>query len=1063
MLKSTIALSLRHPALVFLCAGVLLCAAGMLMPRMAVDVFPELNAPTVVVLSEAGGLAADEVEVQVSQPIEQALSGIPGLRRVRSSSATSLSLVWAEFAWGQDIMTCRQQVVERLGAVRDNLPAGVHSDLTPITSITGEIMLLSLSSPNKSVSPLALRGFAEYELRSHLLAVPGVAQIVAIGGELPEYQVACKQDVLRQYGLTLEDVVQAARQAHTTVSAGYLPNVAHIELPLRQTGRVRSVEDISATVVAWRNGVAITLGQVADVTLSGAPKRGTGAENGEPAVVLTVQKAPYTNTLAVTAAIDQALDGFSLPAGMQINRHVFRQADFINLSVSNVLRVLIEACIVVGVVVLLFLMNARASFITLTAIPLSLSLALLVLWAWGMTINVMTLGGLAVAIGELVDDAIIGVENVLRRLRENARALNPLPVVRVMLNASNEVRSSVVFATIIIVLVFVPLLFLDGLEGRFFQPLGVAYITAILASLVVALTVTPALCRYLFQRHFSATQETQDSRVVRLFQAWYRPWLLLALRWKKSVMGLALGLTVVSLLFASRFGSSFLPTMNELTFTVFITAPPGTSLAASDRLARGIEQRLAADPSIRSVVRRTGRAERDEHAHGVNNSEVEIAVADGFSKAHVRGVIDAVLADIPGITTMVGQPIEHRLSHMLSGTPAAIAINVFGDDLSVLRRGAQDIEQCLKKIPGVRDVVANREVMIQTAPIRYRSADLQRFGLTPAAVAEQVRDAIAGEVVAEVADGLRRYEVVVRLAENERANIDDIRRLIIRGAGGSLVRLDEVADITRENASDLIIREQGRRKAVISCNVADDANLGQVIKAVQSQVNPLVAQLGCTVSYGGQFEAQQRATTMITLMGSATALVILVLLTMAFGHWRPALLVMINLPLALIGGIVAVFFTSSNPLAFLWSVVQGPVVYAPVLSIASLVGFVTLFGIAVRNGILLVNHYAYLRRVEQLSVDDAIVQGSLQRLSPILMTALTAVFGLVPLVWAAGSPGSELLAPLAAVVLGGLVTSTVLNLIVVPAGYALTCRDPAVLGQTELTDGENVVKQTGPG
>jgi CzcA family heavy metal efflux pump len=1047
MLKSTIALSIKHPALVLLCAGILLCAAGLLMPRMAVDVFPELNAPTVVVLSEAGGLAADEVEMQVSQPIEQALSGIPGLRRVRSSSATSLSLVWAEFAWGQDIMTCRQQVVERLSAVRDNLPAGVHSDLTPITSITGEIMLLSLSSPDKSVSPLTLRAFAEYDLRSHLLAVPGVAQIVAIGGELPEYQVACKQDMLRHYDVTLEQVAEAARQAHTTLSAGYLPHVAHSELPLRQTGRVRSVSDIANTVVAWRDGVAITLGQVAEIGLVGAPKRGTGAENGQPAVVITVQKAPATNTLEVTAAIDRALDNFVLPTGIQLNRHVFRQADFINLSVSNVQRVLIEACVVVGLVVLLFLMNARASFITLTAIPLSLALALIVLWAWGLTINVMTLGGLAVAIGELVDDAIIGVENVLRRLRENVRAATPLPFLRVVLDASNEVRSSVVFATIIIVLVFVPLLFLDGLEGRFFQPLGIAYITAILASLVVALTVTPALCRYLFLR--TSTEHAHDSRVVRFLQDNYRPILRAALRWKKSVVGLAFVLTIFSLLLASRFGSSFLPAMNELTFTVFITAPPGTSLTESDRLARGIEQRLAADPAIRSVVRRTGRAERDEHAHGVNNSEVEIALADGFSKTQVRAVIDAVLADIPGITTTVGQPLEHRLSHMLSGTPAAIAINVFGDDLTVLRRAAQQIEQHLKKINGVRDVVANREVMIQTVPIRYRAADLQRFGLSPAAVAEQVRDAIAGDVVGEVADGLQRYDIVVRLVEDERSSVDDIRQLIIRGPSGAFIRLDEVADFSRELASDLIIREQGRRKAVISCNVADGANLGQVIAQVQQQIDPVVAGLGCTVSYGGQFEAQQRATTMITLMGSGTMLVILILLTMAFGHWRPAVLVMVNLPLALIGGIVAVFFTSSNPGAFLASVISGPVVHAPVLSIASLVGFVTLFGIAVRNGILLVNHYAYLRRVEQLAFDDAIIQGSLQRLSPILMTALTAVLGLVPLVWAAGAPGSELLAPLAAVVLGGLVTSTVLNLIVVPAGYALTCRDPAVLGHVE--------------
>jgi CzcA family heavy metal efflux pump len=1050
MLKSTITWSLRHPALVMLCACALVIAAGLLLPRMPVDVFPELNAPTVVVLSEAGGLSADEVESQVSQPIEQALGGIPGLRRVRSSSATSLSLVWAEFAWGEDIMACRQQVVERMSTVRQGLPAGVHSDLTPITSITGEILLLSLSSPDKSVSPLALRSYAEYDLRSHLLAVPGVAQIVAIGGELPEYQVACRQEQLRQFGLTVEEVVEAARSAHTTLSAGYLPDVNALELPLRQTGRVRSVDDIKQTLVTWRDGVPVTIGQVAEVTLTGAPKRGTGAENGEPAVVITVQKSPGTNTLGVTAAIDSALDAIALPKGMHLNRHVFRQSDFISLSVANVQRVLIEACVIVALIVLLFLMNWRASVITLTALPLSLALALVVLWAWGLTINVMTLGGLAVAIGELVDDAIIGVENVLRRLRENAHATTRRSFLRVVLDASNEVRSSVVFATIIIVLVFVPLLFLEGLEGRFFQPLGIAYITAILASLLVALTVTPALCRLLLRG--AHTQADHESRLVAWLKRAYQPSLAWALRWKRTVVVGSLVLTCVSLLIARTFGTSFLPTMNELTFTVFLNMPPGTSLMESDRLARGIEQRLSADAAVASVVRRTGRAERDEHAHGVSNSEIEISVAAGHTKAEVRTVIDRVLADIPGITATIGQPIEHRLSHMLSGTPAAIAINVFGNDLSVLRRAAKAIEIAIKTVPGARDVVANREVMIQTVPIRYRAADLARCGLTPAMAAEQVRDALAGEVVAEVADGIRRYDIVVRLAAEDRATFAQIQGLLLRGMGGGLVRLDEVADISRERASDLIIREHGQRKAVISCNVEDNANLGQVIAAVRAKVDPIVSELGCTVHYGGQFEAQQSASRAIGFMSLGTAALIFVLLTMAFGHWRPAILVMINLPLALIGGIVAVWLTSKEPWSFASSLMGVGHGIAPVLSIASLVGFVTLFGIAVRNGILLVNHYGYLRRVEGLSLESAIITGSQQRLSPILMTALTAVLGLVPLIWAAGRPGSELLAPLATVVLGGLVTSTILNLIVVPAGYAWFCRSTDVIGTDVTSD-----------
>ena len=1048
MLKQTITWSLKRPTLVLALAGVLLVVAGLVVPRMPVDVFPELNAPTVVVMSEAGGLAADEVEAQVSQPLENALGGIPGLRRVRSSSATSLSLVWAEFAWGEDIFRCRQQVAERLSAVRDVLPPGVHSELTPVTSITGEILLLSLSSsdtkssPDNKASPLALRAFAEFELRSHLLAVPGIAQVIAIGGELPEYQVNCRQDRLRLYGLTVEDVVKAARQAHTTASAGYLADVGGLELPLRQTGRVRSLDDIRGTLVAWptghaNSGTPVTIGQVADVVLAGAPKRGTGAENGHPAVVLTVQKSPDTNTLELTAGIDAALDRLPLPEGMALNRHVFRQSDFISLSVHNVLRVLAEACVFVAIVVAMFLVNARASLITLTALPLSLALALVVLWAWGLTINVMTLGGLAVAIGELVDDAIIGVENVMRRLRGNASARSPRPFLRVVLDASNEVRSSVVFATVIIVLVFVPLLFLQGLEGRFFQPLGIAYITAILASLLVALTVTPALCRLLFRGRVLAEH---DGRLVVWVKRSYQPALLWALRWRRAVVISSLALTVVSLLVARTFGTSFLPTMNELTWTVFVTAPPGTSLGESDRLARGMEQRLSEDPAVSAVVRRTGRAERDEHAHGVSNSEIEVGVKPGHTKGEVRAAIDRVIKDIPGLSTTIGQPIEHRLSHMLSGTPAAIAINVFGNDLAVLRQVAQETEAALKAVPGARDVVANREVMIATLPIRYRPADLSRAGLTPAAAAEQVRDALAGEVVAEVAEGVRRHALVVRLAEDERDSIDDIKHLILRGAGGAQVRLEEVADIGRERASDLIVREHGRRKAVISCNVADDANLGQLVAAVQTVVDPIVARHGCTVVYGGQFEAQQSASRTITVMGAGAALAILGLLRLAFGALRPALLVMVNLPLALIGGIAAIWFTSGAPFTNLLALVGVGHYHAPVISIASLVGFVTLFGIAVRNGILLVNHYAHLRRSDGMSLEEAVITGSQQRLSPILMTALTAVLGLVPLAWAAGEPGSELLAPLAVVVLGGLVTSTILNLIVVPAGYAWFCR-----------------------
>jgi CzcA family heavy metal efflux pump len=740
-----------------------------------------------------------------------------------------------------------------------------------------------------------------------------------------------------------------------------------------------------------------------------------------------------------------------MPKGMVLNRDPFRASRFIERSINNVVKVLIEASVIVAVILILFLLNARATIVTLTALPLSLAVAVLLLWAWGLSINVMTLGGLAVAIGELVDDAIIDVENVLRRLKEN----DGLPegerkgLVEVIYNASNEIRSSVVFATIIICMVFVPLLFLQGLEGRFFQPLGIAYIISIMASLLVALTVTPALCKWLFagsfgkkskDGHASNGHGEHDGWLVRKLKRRYEPALRASLRNRGLVLGGAGVLTVLSLVLMSTFGTSFLPAFKEGTFTVFLLAPPGTSLVESNRLAVGVEAQFVQIEGVSSVTRRTGRAERDEHAEPVSSSEIEVTMKAGVDQDRVRASIDRIIANIPGITTMVGQPIEHRLSHVLSGTPAAIAINVYGDDLNVLRSLAKEIEAAIKPIPGTRDVAANREIMITSLPIRYRPQDLVAAGLSPGAAAEQVQQALYGETVAEVNQGVRRYEMVVRLAESERERIDQIMDVQLRGAGGAIVRLRDVADIGPEKTSNLIARENAQRKAVVSTNVADGFNLGQLVAQVQAKVDPIVQKAGYTVHYGGQFEAQQSASRTILIMGAGVAVFMFLLLQLSTGKARVALLVMLNLPLALIGGIVAIFLTESpslvgNTLALFG--LSSSRYIAPVISIASMVGFVTLFGIAVRNGILLVNHYDHLQEREGKSIGDSIVQGSLERLVPILMTALAAMLGLVPLALAKGKPGSELLAPLAIVVLGGLVSSTFLNLFVVPAGYAL--------------------------
>ncbi|MGD2110342.1 MAG: efflux RND transporter permease subunit [Phycisphaerae bacterium] len=1053
MLKKLIQFSVENTTLVIMVAVLALGLAAYEVPRMAVDVFPELNAPTVTIMTESAGYAADEVEQYITFPIESSVNGLPGVRRVRSASAIGLSIVWVEFDWGEDIYRARYLVSERLALAEERLPPEVHGEITPVTSITGEIMLISLRSPDGSVSPLALRAFGEFDLRNRLLSVPGVSQVVAIGGELPEYQINVDQERLRLYDLTVRDVVGAASQAHSTAGAGYLSNVDGLEIPLRQTGRVTGVNDIQSTIIRYEEGVPITIGQVADVELAPALKRGTASEAGSPAVVLSIQKAPGTNTLALTDAVDDSLDSVEagLPAGIELNRHIFRQSDFIHLSLHNVLEVARDAAIIVAIVLGLFLLNVRTTVITLTAIPLAVAVALLVLWGWGESINVMTLGGLAVAIGVVVDDGIIFVENIYRRLRQNqlASAENRSERASVICGACAELLNSVLFATLIIVIVFVPMLFLRGLEGRFFQPLGVMYMLSIGASLLVALTVTPALSKVLLRGTLGDVE--RDTFLVRWIKGLYRPTLRLAVRFRKITVAAALGLTCLSVWLAGTFGSSFLPEFNEGTFTVFLMAPPGTSLEESNRIAQGVEQRLGQIEGVRSVVRRTGRAERDEHAEPVSNSEIEVTAEAGFDKAQMRHRIDEVLSAVPGITTTIGQPIEHRLSHLMSGTPAAIAINVYGDDLRVLRKIAKEIQAAVEPLPGTRDVAANREIMITSLPVRYRHDELARWGLTPVDAAAQVRGAIFGEAVAVVNEGVKIYDIVVRLAPEHRERIQQVEDLMLRGRNGALVRLREVADIGIEKASNLISRENAQRKAVISCNVAEGFNLGDLVTEVQQRVNPIVAGYGYSVSFGGQFEAQQSASQTLYVMGAVVAVIMLLLLNMSFGSTKAAFLVLVNLPLAMIGGVIAIFATESdsivgNALA-LFGV--GGRYEAPVISIASMVGFITLFGIAVRSGILLVNHYAHLMKVERKPIAEAIMQGSQERLVPILMTALTAVLGLMPIAWAAGEPGSEILAPMAIVVLGGLVSSTFLNLVVVPAGYALIFRAPKLHGISE--------------
>jgi HME family heavy-metal exporter len=1050
MLQAIIAFSIRRAPIVIALALLLLGLSLIRLPDHKVDVFPDLNAPQVIILTEAGGMNAVAVEQRISRPIEAACSALPGVRRVRSSSSLSLSLVYIEFDWGQDIYRARQVVSEALATARAELPPEAHVELAPIAGLIGEIQMLALlpADAKANPDPRTMRGFAEFELRRQLLAVPGVAQVVAIGGELPEYQVLPRLADMRRLGVNLDDLAAAAALAQSNAPAGYLPEVRSEELSITQHAQVRSPADIAASVIRWDKGLPIRVGDVADVQLGAAPSRGAAAIGSQAAVILAVKKSPGTNTLAVTANLEKALEQVkaSLPAGTRLESGLFRQADFIKASLDNVRHVLRDAVILVVAILVLFLLDLRTTLITLTALPLSIAFTLLVMDFLGLSINVMTLGGIAIAVGALVDDAIIDVENIHRRLGENAslpEAERKHPW-KVVFDASNEVRSSVFFATLIICLVFVPLLFLSGLEGRFFVPMGLTYIVATFASLVVAVTVVPALARLWMTRPGKGHGEGEKKTfLVRWLLALYGPSLDWALRWRKSVIGASLLAMVAAVLLARSFGANFLPAFNEGTLMVFAFAPPGTSLPESQRLVRGLGESLAQIEGVKTCVRRTGRSERDVHAHGIDTSEFILALKPGTDPRKIKHEIDKVLADAPGLRTNIGAPIGHQLSEILSGARADIAVNFYGEDLTALRAAVSEAETAIKAVPGSRDVLGERELLLRSIRIDYQAdAIASRLGIPRGHVAEQVQAAFAGRNLAEVTEGPRTYQMTLRLPEVERRDIEALRSLPLHGAevepGRRLeARLDEVAEVQLDAVPMAIQRQGGRRKAVVSVNVADGANLEHLVAAVRQVVEPIAAKHKLSVELGGQFEAQQSARRTLLVLGAITTLGVLLLLATALDSLPVALIVMVNLPLALIGGVLAVFCVQGQGLWGNLTGLLGQAVYeAPILSISSMVGFVTLFGIAVRNGILLANHYATLNS-EGRPFEEVVRRGSAERLVPILMTAITAILGLIPLALRLGQPGAELLAPLAVVVIGGLISSTLLNCYVVPAAYHL--------------------------
>ncbi|GMV44392.1 MAG: multidrug transporter AcrB [Myxococcales bacterium] len=1003
-------------------AVVLACALGVLgwgaweASRMPVDVFPDLTAPTVTVLAEAHGMAPREVESQVTFPIEAALNGASGVRRVRSSTSVGIAVVWVEFEWGVDIFRARQVVSEKLQLVRDALPPELPPPvLAPVSSIMGEILFIALTSDTHT--PMELRTAADWTLRRRLLAVPGVSQVVPIGGEQRQLQVVLRPDRLAAHGLTGEDVVTSLRATNENTSAGFVTDGGQEHL-VEAVGRVHRAEDLEETLVAMR-GEPVLVRDVAHVGEGAAPRRGTGAFNGRPAVIVGIQKQPDANTLLLTARIDQALDDVArtLPPGMKIERHIFRQAEFIEVAVDNVATALRDGAILVVVIVLAFLASGRATAITALAIPLSLVVAVLVMRALGESINTMTLGGMAIAVGALVDDAIIDVENVVRRLHENLALPPPerRSSLSVVLHASREIRSSIAFATLIIVLVFLPLFFLSGVEGRLLRPLGLAYVISLGASLVIALTVTPALASLWLPRSH-AVSRAREPWLIRALKRAYAPSLRLALRWWRTLALVSAALLAGSVWALGHAGRSFLPDFDEGTLTISVVTLPGTSLDESDALGRMVDELLLEQPEVVAVARRTGRAELDEHAQGVNAAEIDVRLRllDRPKEALLQELRER-LTLVPGASVVIGQPISHRIDHMLSGTRAAVAVKIFGPDLYELRRLAAEMRAVMADVRGVVDLAVEEQSDIPLVTARLRRPEIARHGLRVQDVAHALETAFGGRVVGKVLEDQAAFDLVVR-AGGSPSEVDTVGDTLIPTPAGAQVPLRALANVDRDLGPSAISREGGQRKIVVMCNVAG-RDLRGVVDDIRARVTDRVAlDSGYHVEYGGQFESAAEASRTLLVVGAGVVAGVFLLLFAALGSGRDAALVMVNLPLALIGGVAGVFVSGG------------------VLSVASIIGFITLFGIATRNGIMMLAHIRHLVQEEQVTDPfEAVRRGAMERLAPILMTALASGLGLLPLALAGGEPGSEIQTPMALVILCGLVSSTFLNMVVVPA------------------------------
>lgn len=1013
--------SLANRLFVMVAAIVVMVYGLLTLNKLPIDVFPDLNRPTVTLIAEAHGLAPEEVELLVTFPIETAMNGMSGVQRVRSVSGVGLSIVYIEFGWSTDIYRARQQVAERLQLVREQLPADVSAQMGPISSVMGEIMLIAMSS--EIVDAMSLRELADFTVRPQLLTVSGVSQVIPIGGEVRQYRVIPDPGRMVTLEVSLEDIESATSHFGTSTGGGFV-NLQAREYLIRNIGRTTQIENLRDLVVAHRDGQAVTLQQVADVTFAPRPKRGEAGFNGKPAVILSIQKQPNADTVAITEEIEGMLPGLQdvMPEGVSLNNVQFRQATFIETSISNVKKVLVEALIVVGLVLFIFLLNWQTTAISLLAIPLSVLTTVIVFQFMGLSINTMTLGGLAIAIGVVVDDAVVDVENIYRRLglHRASAGRDARSIEDVVADASIEVRSGILYATAIIVLVFIPLFALSGIEGRLFAPLGVAFIISILASLLVSMTVTPVMAYWLLPRMKHLAE--QDSPLVRVLKHLQRRGLEWCFARPTFVVGLPAVAVVLAIWAAALLPRSFLPSFNEGTVLVSVILQPGISLEESDRIGQLAEELVAKVPEVASVGRRTGRAELDEHAEGVHYSEVDIDLADSDrSREEVLADIRSRLTVLPA-SILVGQPISHRLDHMLSGVRAQIALKIYGDDYDALRSLAARLEGRLSQIPGVVDLQTEKQVLIPQIQVRPDYDKAQRYGLNPSQVTETLERMSNGQVVSQIIDQSKRFDVVLRLGDEDRRT-QALGNLLIESPAGR-IPLSAIADVVETDGPNQILRENSRRRIAILANT-DGSDMAKIIQAVRSTLDQAELPQGYFTRLEGQFQAQEQASQLIGLLSLVSLALIFVVLYTRYRSGVLALIIMGNVPLALIGSVAILWLTGSA------------------LSVASAIGFITLTGIATRNGILKISHYINLTLFEgEVFGREMVMRGTLERLRPVLMTALAAGIALVPLMIGADEPGKELLSPVALTIFGGLITATLLDAFLTPTLFLLFGRKP---------------------